>query len=32
MDGYKEAKLISSLFSVQLLQVDDAFRRGVLGR
>lgn len=32
MDGYKEAKLISSFSSVQLLQVDDAFRKEVLGR
>ena len=32
MDGYKGVKLISSLFSVQLFQVDDAFRKGVLGR
>lgn len=28
----RENKLIPCLFSGQLLQVDDAFRRGVLGR
>lgn len=32
IDGYKGAKLISSSFSVQLFCVDEAFRKGVLGK